>query len=269
MYVGIDIGGTKTLVASLTNEGVISDSIKFPTPTDYEQFKHELANTVAKLSTQDFRAGAVAAPGELDRKNGIVKLLGNLGWKNVHLLRDVEKITGCPMFLENDAKLGGLGEAVLVRHQYKRVLYVTISTGIGYGLVVDGAIDDNISDAGGRNILLEHHGKLVPWETFASGSAIVKRYGKRASDLNDPVAWKAISRDLAPGFLELIAILQPEVIVTGGGVGHYLEKYHDFLISELKKRETPMLEIPPIIKSERPEEAVIYGCYELAKTYHA
>ena len=59
------------------------------------------------------------------------------------------------------------------------------------------------------------------------------------------------------------------MVVLGGGVGHYLEKYHHLLVTELKKYATPMVPIPPIIKAQRPEEAVVYGCYDLARSVYA
>jgi predicted NBD/HSP70 family sugar kinase len=269
MYVGIDIGGTKTLVASLTNEGIIRESAKFLTPKDYDDFLAELTKTLDGLKTQDFRAGAIAAPGILDRGRGVVEAFGNLPWEHVHLQRDIEKITHCPMLLENDAKLAALSEAQLLKNKYKRVLYVTLSTGIGYGLVVEGAIDPNIGDAGGRGLMLPHHGQLAPWESFASGSAIVRRFGKRASEITDAATWKIIAHDLAPGFLELIAVTLPDVVVVGGGVGHYFERLHKLLMLELKKHETPMLHIPPLVEAKRPDEAVVYGCYDFAKAHYA
>lgn len=269
MYLGIDVGGTKTLVAALTNEGIISESVKFPTPATYEEFLVAFTETFHSLKTQDFRAGAIAAPGLIDRRRQIVTHFGNLPWTNVHLVRDIERITSCPMRLENDAKLGGLSEAMLLKPSYKKVLYVTVSTGIGLGLTKDGVIDTTIADGGGRTILIEHKGKLQPWEDFASGRAIVQTYGKMASEIHDKATWKKISRNLAPGLLELIAVLEPEVIVIGGGAGHYLDRFHDLLVRELKQYETPMLQIPPILAAKRPDEAVLYGCYDYAKQQYS
>ena len=266
MYIGIDIGGTKTLVAVMTDEGVISESVKFPTPETYEDFLAALTRAVDSFTTKDFRAGAIGVPGTINRERGIVEQLGNRpNWKKLHILRDIEHILHCPMRIENDAKLGGLSEYMLLKKQYKRVLYVTISTGIGIGLTVDGRIDENIGDGGGRTILLEHHGKLVPWETFGSGSAIVKTYGKMASEIEDKATWAKIVRTFTPGLVELIAILEPEVIVIGGGAGHYLDRFHDLLVQDMKQYETPMLQIPPILPAKRPDEAVIYGCYDYAR----
>jgi glucokinase len=270
MYIAIDIGGTKTLVATLTDEGVIQESAKFLTPETYEDLLVELTRIVDSFTTKEFRAGTVGVPGTIDRKRGIVEQLGNRpNWKKLHILRDTEGILKCPMRTENDAKLGGLSESMLLKNQYKRVLYVTISTGIGIGLTVDGKIDERIGDGGGRTILLEHHDKLVPWETFASGSAIVQAYGKMASEIEDKATWTKIVRTFTPGLLELIAILEPEAIVIGGGAGHYLDRFHDLLVQDMKQYETPMLQIPPILPAKRPDEAVLYGCYDYARQKYA
>jgi predicted NBD/HSP70 family sugar kinase len=270
MYICIDIGGTKTLVASVTSEGAVKESVKFPTPEEYEHFLPELQEAVENLSTDDFRAGTVAVPGAIDRKHGRLIQLGNrASWKNIHILRDIESITHCPMLIENDAKLAGLSEAMLLKRQYSRVLYVTMSTGIGIGLTVNGQLDPNIGDGGGRSMLLSHNNTLTPWEEFASGKAVVKKYGKMASEIDDEKIWEAIARNLTPGLIELVAILNPEAIVIGGGAGHHLGKRLHVLIDDMKKYETPLLQIPPILAAQRPDEAVIYGCYDYARQHHA
>lgn len=266
---GVDIGGTKTLVAALTNEGVISESIKFPTPVSYDNFFKELTKTVASLTTKDFRAGCVAAPGSIDRRHGIAEDFGNLPWHDVHLARDVERITNCPILIENDANLAGLSEAMLLRDKHAKVLYITISTGIGTGFIVNQKIDPSMADSEGGHLMLQYGEKIVMWESFASGKAIARRYGKQASEITDPATWQAIAVDLSVGFIDLLAVTQPDVIVVGGGMGHYLERFHDQLVAELKKYETPMVPIPPIVKAQRPDECVIYGCYDYARSHHA
>lgn len=268
-YIGIDIGGTKTLVCSLDDAGVVQDSRKFPTPKDYSAFVAELKNNLAQFSSREFRAGTIAVPGRINRKNYIIESCGNLGWKNIDILRDIEPLTQCPLRIENDAKLGGLSEAMLLKGTYRKVLYITISTGIGIGLVEDGVINTTVGDGGGRTMLLAYHDKLTPWEDFASGSAIVRKYGKMASEINDAATWSEIVRTLTPGLLELTAVLAPEVIVIGGGAGHYLEKFHDLLVADMRQYETPMLPIPPILPAQRPDEAVIYGCYDYARQKYA
>lgn len=269
MYVGIDIGGTKTLVAALTNEGVIHESAKFPTPEKYDDFLVELASTVANLSTKEFRAGAVAAPGEIDRKKGIFIIGGNLRWKHEPVQRDVERITHCPMILENDANLAGLSEAMLLKDKHAKVLYLTISTGIGGGFIVNQKIDPTLADIEPGQMMVQRGNTLVKWESFASGKAIYEKYHQKASDIEDPTIWEAVAKNWTAGFIALLAITQPDVIVLGGGVGHYLPKYHKFLIAEIEKYITPVIDVPPIIIAKRPEEAVVYGCYDLARSIHA
>ena len=116
-------------------------------------------------------------------------------------------------------------------------------------------------------MLFERDGELVTWESFASGKAIVKRFGKMASEINDPATWQIISRDLVMGIIDIIANIQPDIVIIGGGVGSHFAKFEKFLKAELKKYESPMVPIPPVVAAKHPEEAVIYGCYELMKDH--
>ncbi len=267
MYLGIDIGGTKTLVARLNEYGAIEQSVKFPTPKIYHEFLKELSITVASLSTHEFKACGVAAPGRINREHGIAEAFGNLPWHDIPIQRDIQKIVGCPTVLDNDANLAGLSEAMLIR-QYDAVLYVTISTGIGTGVISNQQIDPDFADSEGGEIILEHQGKLQKWEDFASGRAIVRRFGKRAGDITDRATWKAISKDIAIGLFDLITFIQPDAVVLGGGVCTHLDRFEDLLLAELKRFETPITPIPPILRAQRPEEAVVYGCYDLAKSVY-
>lgn len=266
MYIGIDIGGTKILLCTLSDDGVITESIKIPTPKDYNDFLKELSLNVGKLEAKDFKAGGLAIPASsIDRDHGIGKIYGNLPWHNTPIQHDVEQISRCPIVIENDAKLAALSEAMLLKDKYKSVLYVTVSTGIGYGLVKDGYIDKNIGDGGGRTILLEHQGKMMPWEDFASGRAIVERYGKKAKDIEDKDTWQKISADLAKGFVELIAVTEPEAIVIGGSVGNYFDRFSRFLQEDIEAYSIPLIDMPVLMQAQRPDEAVVYGCYDLAR----
>lgn len=270
MYLGIDIGGTKTLLAVMDEHGVIVEKQKFPTNKDYSKFKRDLQQHLSEFKIKDFMAGGVGITAiRFDREKEIATNFSNLGWRGIHIQKDMEAITNCPLVIENDAKLAALSEAMLVKNEFSVVLYITISTGIGYGLVRNGQIDDNIGDGGGKTIILEHNGKYMPWEEFASGKAIVERFGKMAKDINDEKTWKIISRDLALGVTELIAITQPEVIVFGGSVGNYFDKYKDFLEADIAKYHIPLVDLPQLKMAGRPDDAVVYGCYDLAtKVFH-
>lgn len=265
MYLGIDVGGTKTLVATIDDNGVIEESNKFPTPDNYQDFLSQLAKSVGLLTTKDFWAVGVGIPAtSLNREQGLALTFSNLSWRNEHIQEDIERLFSCPVALENDAKLGGLSEAML-RQDTKRLLYVTVSTGIGYSLIVNRKIDPNIGDGGGRLLMLEYRGKLVPWESFASGRAIVDTFGKMARDITDQSTWKQIARNLTLGLIELVAVTEPELIVIGGSVGVYLDRFAQPLATNMQQLETPLLKIPPLERASRPEEAVIYGCYDYAK----
>lgn len=267
MYLGIDIGGTKTLVATLTNEGVISESVKFPTPKAYKDFLRELSGTIMHLSTKDFVAAGVAAPGRVDRENGVVEAFGNLPWRDTPLQADIGGFVDCPVVIDNDANLAGLSEAMLIK-QYDTVLYVTISTGIGTGIISHQALDPDFVDSEGGQIMLEHEGRMQKWEDFASGRAIVKKFGKKASDISDPQIWKVIANNISLGLFDLITFIQPDAVVLGGGVCAHLDKFDGLLLEDLKHFETPLTPIPPIYQAQRPEEAVVYGCYDLAKSIY-
>ena len=268
MYLAVDIGGTKTIVAAIEKNGKVHASQKFETPKIYAQFLKLLDENIASLNCR-FDSGVVAAPGKIDRKKGIVIAFGNLDWKNIPLLDDIEPLAQCPVHIENDTKLAGLSEAIYIKNEFKKVLYVTISTGINSALIVDGVIDEELIDSESGDMLLEHEGKLQKWESFASGKAIVKKYGKRASEIKNQNDWNAISRNIALGLINLIAVIQPEVIIIGGGVGSHFKKFQGPLHDHLKKFEMPLVPIPPVRGAQKPEEAVIYGCYYLAKSYNA
>jgi predicted NBD/HSP70 family sugar kinase len=269
MYLGVDIGGTKTLVASLDDNGVIKEKLRFLTPKDYVEFLSSIRQALEGFETHEYIAGSVAVPAiKIDRTHGEALGFGNLPWGDVNIEKDIEQIVNCPILIENDAKLGGLSEAMLVKDQYSKVLYVTVSTGIGYAIINDCVIDTNAGDAGGKIIMLNRNGGSVSWESIASGKAIVEKYGKMAKDINDNDTWQEISKEISAGLIELIEVFQPDIIVIGGSVGNYFSKYGELLNKELEKYELPLINLPVLKGAERADDAVIYGCYDLAhKTY--
>ncbi len=265
MYLGIDIGGTKTLVALLSNKGVITAHKKFLTSHNYDDFLKELKNTIQELNATNLKAIGIAIPGSVDRERGIAIAFGNLPWQNVHIQADIERFMHTPVVIENDGKLAALSEAMLLKDKYRSVLCITIGTGIGTGVVVDGRIDPLLRDMEAGLMPLEYRGKIVKWESFASGHAIFEQYGKKATDITDESAWETIGQHLSLGLNTMIAIIQPDVVVIGGGVSAAFPKFKKHLLAALRKYETPLTPVPPIIQAQRAEEAVVYGCYDLAK----
>jgi predicted NBD/HSP70 family sugar kinase len=267
MWLAIDIGGTKTLLCVFTQDGKVEEEFKFPTNHDYKLFLTDLKNAIQGLKHKDLRLACVASPGKIDRDKGVGLAYGNLPWIDVPLGSNIEQLVDCPVLVENDAKLAGLSEARELKHRFHKVLYITISTGIGAGLITNGIIDPFLADAEVGLMPLEHNGKIQRWQEFASGRAIVNRFNKLASEITDPAVWKIISHDIAIGLIDVLAAYQPDIVVVGGGVGSHFDKFGAYLQKDLKEFESPMVEIPPIVEAKHPEEAVIYGCYELMKDH--
>ena len=264
MYLGVDIGGTKTLVAVLDEDAKIVEQTKFETPQDYQEFLRKLAEAVSSLNTKSFTAAGVAVPGRLDREKGTVIGLGNLPWSNEPIRKDCEQVADCPVVIENDANLAGLSEAQLHKDA-RSVLYFTISTGIGSAFVYDQVLEPALLNSEGGHIMLPHDGKVQDWEAFASGKALYERYGKKAADIDDPAIWQEIVDTWLLGFHAHMAVLQPDLIIIGGSIGTHFAKYSDMLVRGLQQLNEVLVPTPPIVQAERPEEAVVYGCYDLAK----
>ena len=264
-YLGIDIGGTKTLIAVFNGDGEIVVKLKFLTNKKYPIFLEDIKKNLAKMNVGEIKSCAVSIPGLINRKNGVAVALGNLEWKNAPIKHDLEQITGCNVGLEHDASLGGLYEARNLKKKYHKVLYITISTGIGIGLIIDNKIDIDFANSEAGQMMIEHKGKLRKWESFASGSAIVKQYGMFAKDISDDHTWSIITQNIAVGVLDLMAIVQPDVIIFSGGVGNYFEKFELPLKNELSKYSNPLIKQPILVKASRADDSVIYGCFEMIK----
>jgi glucokinase len=270
MYLGIDIGGTKTLVAKLSADGKIIDSRRFPTGQDYQQFLRELGENLEQLQLEKSFHCCAAVPGLLDRQAGTVHALGNLDWHDKPIRDDISRlIGGQPVLVENDAKLAGLSEAQLIKDKYRDVLFATVSTGIGGAFVQGGKLVTALQNMEIGKMPLVYNGEFVQWEDFAGGRGVVNRFNQRASEITDPAIWKVIGENIAYGLGAVCSVLQPEVIIFGGGVGEYADKFSPVILDFLAKRLHPVVRQPQaILAAQRPDEAVIYGCYELAKQHH-
>lgn len=266
MYLGIDVGGTKTLLAVFSPEGKILKQYKFPTPKKYPDFLSGLEKALQEFKNYHFTACCCAIPGKVDRKTGIGVVFGNLAWHDAPIKNDISRLLGgTNVLVENDSNLAGFHEALIFQKEYKKVLYITIGTGIGDGIIIDGKIDPDFADSESGQMTLDYNGKLTRWEDIASGRALVERYGKPGSEIEDPKIWRQFAKDLSLGLVELVAALQPEVIIIGGGIGTHFDKYAGFLRAELKRHENSMVPMPPVIQANKPQEAVIYGCYDFTR----
>lgn len=267
MVIAVDIGGTKTLVAAVNQNNEILNQVKLPTPQNYDDFIKELSSNIKTVSSETPKIIAMAVPGLLDRENGIVKILGNLPWINKPIVADIVKSTGINnVIIENDANLAGLYEANNLENINQRVMYITFSTGIGTGFVINGELVKELLNAEGGHMVFEHNGKMIDWEELASGKAIVEKYGKRASDLDDPVAWREIAKCMAAGIVDNLAIFMADTVIIGGGVGTHFNKFGVMLNEEVENllQILAMIPKPIIVGAKHAEEAVVLGAVILA-----
>ncbi len=269
MIVTIDTGGTKTLVSSFNKNGTIGTSIKFPTPANPKEYVALLKETVrTHYSHAEVEVVVLALPGIV--KDGVAVWCNNLGWANFNAGKELsDLLPGTPLLVENDANLAGLAETRALNPIPVSSLYITVSTGIGSGFITNGSIDPGLQLSEAGRALVEYDGRVQSWENFASGKTIAKVYKKFARDITSKRTWRQIADRISRGFLAIIPIAQPDVIIIGGSIGSYFERYGDMLKAILKEHLPSHIPCPKIVKAQHPEQAVIYGCYYYGKDYLA
>jgi glucokinase len=246
----VDIGGTKIAAGAVTEGGTVLGRLECPT-APAEGFSAAMRRTAEMLRTVSRQVGAgyagigVACPGPLDPLAGIVGDVGTLpGWQGGNIVAELSGEFGVPVVVENDADAVALAEANWGAAKGKsRFIYVTISTGIGAGLIlsgelyrgVDGAhpeIGHQVLDASGPLCYCHARGC---WECLASGPAMtawVRARNPDAGELTaaqicelsrggDELARRAVAREgyyIGLGLANLITIFTPDAIALGGGV---------------------------------------------------
>lgn len=267
MLVTVDTGGTKTLITHFDKKGAIGETIRFPTPANQDEYVALLRDTLQKTyGNSPVEAVVIALPGII--KDGIAVWCNNLGWKNFDAATALRGVLGdAPVLIENDANLAGLAETRLLEPIPVSSLYVTVSTGIGTGVITNGSIDPGLRYSEGGRSLVEFDGIVREWESFASGRAIYKAYGKFARDIHSKRTWKQIADRISRGFLAVIPFIQPDVIIIGGSMGTYFSQYKDQLEGILKEKLPSHIPCPQLVQARHPEEAVVYGGYYYALDY--
>lgn len=265
MIVAVDTGGTKTLITSYANTGKPGESFRYPTPKNEDEYLAMLVEHIHDhYDGKAIDAIVVGIPGVI-KQNRIAWGGGNLPWSNFDIATPLKVAFSCPVWVENDANLAGLAEARMMRKTPQSCLYVTISTGIGTGIILDGNIAPGLSAAEGGHALVEYDGSVREWESFASGKSIYQTYGKYARDITSKTVWNQIADKISRGFLALIPVLQPDVIIIGGSIGTYFERYAPTLRKILAEKLPPHINLPEFRQAAHPEEAVVYGCYYYGK----
>jgi glucokinase len=283
-YLGaVDLGGTKILSMMARRDGCRLAEDRRDTragegpKAGLERIVASLEEALrkARLQRSDLAAVGICSPGPCDIDRGVISSAPNLPrWRDVHIVRHLEERLGVPVRLENDATAAALGEHVYgAGRGCRHMIYITVSTGIGGGLVIDGGLYRGATGVGGEigHIIIDPDGPLCGCgsrgclEALASGTAIAARAKElvdqggsallarlareekgltaatvcRAAEEGDTASRDIVQqagRYLGIGLASYVNILNPEIIIIGGG----LTKAGDLLLgparAEMKVR---------------------------------
>jgi len=268
LVLGIDLGGTKILTAVTNKQGEMlsRDHSVTPAKEGQEAVVKSILESVgraldqAHIAASDLTAIGVGAPGLSNPETGVLFTSPNLpGWKDVPLRDIIGKKLGSKAFLINDANAAAIGELHFgAGRGTSNFIYITVSTGIGGGIIVDGKIYTGSTGTAGElgHMVIDDDGPKCNcgntgcWETLASGTALAREAKDRiregmatsilqyaddniekinaeaiheAAQAGDKLANELIAQTayyLGVGLANLINIFNPEVIVIGGGLSN-------------------------------------------------
>jgi glucokinase len=295
--IGIDLGGTKMSAGLVDESGTVVEKVVVARPIDQPGMEAGPVELADKLMESDVAAIGLGAAGLVTRPDGVMVWGPNVVGSEVPFKALLMKQFGLPAVVDNDANLAALAESRLgAARAYRHVLLVTLGTGIGGGIVADGRIYRGRSFAGEvGHMLIDVGGPLCTcgqrgcWETFASG----RRLDQLARDVAaaDPVGLTArLARDepavgshlteaalrgdavavqavaemgswLGVGLASLVVVLDPEIIVVGGGAA----RAGDILLEPARRSMMEALEgsafrLPtPIVAAGLGEDAGLIG----------
>lgn len=278
MIVGVDLGGTSIKLALLTNNGEFID--KWEVPTDKSDSGKHIPKTITiaieeKLkqmgkTKEDIAGIGIGAPGSVRLEDGLIFAAVNLGWVNFPLKEILEKESGIPVIVDNDANIAAVGEMWKgAGNGAKDVVMVTLGTGVGGGVIVNGDVAHGISGSAGEighitvqleNGVLCNCGKTGCLETISSATGIARIANEKLQNTtketvlkemsnSSPITSKDVFEAYSNGdevaeeivnhvmrYLALVLAgvgntLNPENIIIGGGVSNAGE----LLLKPLKK----------------------------------
>jgi glucokinase len=258
---GVDVGGTKIACGVVDDEGTIIDQLRVESPAeDPEAIETAIAGLVRELASRhEITAVGVGAPGYVASDRARVLFAPNVAWREVNLKAELEPLVELPVVVENDANSAAWGEFRFgAGHDVDDLMLVTVGTGVGGGLVLDGELYRGAYGVGAEighlrvvpdGILCGcgHHGCF---EQYASGSALVRearqiaangvpaaaalleRAGGVVEEIDGPMITAAaregdpfalgrlaeLGRWLGSGIASLVTVLDPAVVAIGGGV---------------------------------------------------
>jgi glucokinase len=296
LVLGVDIGGTKIAAGVVDASARVLRSVVRPTRAaeGCEVSLAQVLATIAEAFTPEIAAIGICAPGPLNPKTGVVLNPPNLhGWRNVPLAEIVSGRFGVPCRVENDANAAGLAETLFgAARGCASVLYMTWSTGIGAGIVLDGKIyyGKNGAAAEGGHVTVDYRSETVCncgsrgcIEALASGTAMANRArtllpAYPGTSLAEPVTGESLGVAAAAGdelalrvldesatmvaawMGSMISLLDPDIIVVGGGISRIGEPLFARLRREVPARTiNQFADQVPIVPAQLAGEVGILG----------
>ncbi len=276
-HIGIDLGGTNIAVGLVTEEGKILQKTSVPAGAErpFEEIFADMADCIRKLLAQtgvaesELASIGIGTPGALDTQKGLLIFAGNFKYgKMVDYRQLMAKHFSVPVYIGNDANVAALAEArVGAAAGTKNALMITLGTGVGGGIIINGEIFEGYVSAAGElgHILLAHDGEQCTcgrkgcWEAYASVTALIRQTkaameahpeslmnrvpmdkvnGRTAFDAakeGDETALAVVDtyeEYVAEGLADLINIFSPEITAVGGGIS----KEGDYLLDPIRKK---------------------------------
>jgi glucokinase len=260
MIGAVDIGGTKIAVGMVDDSGRVLSRCESPTNPQQgpaiglERIIEMLRKSTAQAGERLSGIG-IGCTGPVNPFTGTLELVDFLpGWEGTNLTEPLSNFFGVPTAMENDADAAALGESAWgAGRGARRFFYVTISTGIGAGFVIDGQLyrgvegahpetGHHIIDPSGPACLCGAHGC---WESLAGGLALARRGGYptarevcNAAECGEPAALSAVEREgyyLGLGFSNLVTLFSPDIIAIGGGVMRSRHLFWDAIQASIRQ----------------------------------
>lgn len=277
--VALDVGGTGIKAVLIDEAGAVGTSLELPTPVaDGPSAVVDAVRAAAlKLAGPDVVAAGVVVPGSVDVASGTARYATNIGWHDVPLRELVSADLGVPVVLDHDVRAAGLAERVLGRaHGMSDCLVVVIGTGIAGVIVSAGTHVRGATDLAGEigHVAVRPDGEVCACgqrgclETYASASAIARRYASLAGEAGHPAAtardvidrketdpaaaqvWRDATEALGVALASYTMLLDPQLIVLGGGLSAagdtLLQPVRAALESRLSWRAAPTVELSPL-----------------------
>ena len=289
--VAIDIGGTNTRVALADEELNIIERKQFATDSENPDVTLGKIAEVIKSFDCDIVGAGMSCPGPLDLINGKILTPPNLKgqWHNLKVAEELSKLINKPVYLENDANLAGLAEAVVGEEKdYNYVQFFTVSTGLGAGFVINKEIYHGAHGFGNEvaNCVMmkdgPSHGSIIPGgiEAISSGTAITSRAVKagldvkHAGEVNDLAkAGNEVAKQIMDDAKEYLAnfigvvygYADPEIVILGGSVALKIDGFVEEVEALAKERVYEIMKpYVKVRKSTLNEDSGLIGAAYLA-----